>query len=236
MNATTDGTSRVAVIVPLLDAERYVEETLDSVLAQTLPVHEILVVDNGSTDRSIDIVRTTQRRHAQVHLLHEPVRSVGRARNAALRALSPDVDWIALCDADDLWRPRRLEAQFDAVSDDPTVEAVFCGVDEFVSPDIDPQARTGRAPRVGIVARLASALLVHRRAVDRVGPFVDSDLGEDWLDWAGRLSDVTHTAFVREVLVDRRLHDRNASLRTEMGAAYLGALRRRLVTGRDGTG
>ncbi|MDX8502968.1 glycosyltransferase family 2 protein [Mesorhizobium sp. VK4C] len=99
----------VSVIIPAYNAEPFIERTLASVLAQTHRNMEIIVVDDGSTDRTASIVRRLADGDWRIRLLRQNNGGVASARNAGVRA-SKGV-FIAPVDADDLWHPTKLEKQ-----------------------------------------------------------------------------------------------------------------------------
>jgi succinoglycan biosynthesis protein ExoO len=94
---------RISVIIPCHNAGRWIAHTLRSVAAQTYPAHEVIVIDDASTDNSIAVVG---RSGVPVTLLHVAVRNAAAARNAGIEVASGD--WIALLDADDIWYPNHL--------------------------------------------------------------------------------------------------------------------------------
>lgn len=95
---------RFSVVIPCYNAERWIGDCLRSVAAQTHAPHEIIVVDDGSSDASIDAVAATG---IQVRQLHTERAGGAGARNAGIFAASGD--WIAFQDADDLWYPDHLQ-------------------------------------------------------------------------------------------------------------------------------
>lgn len=102
---------RVSVVVPNYNGAAYLRETLASVQAQTYPSWELIVVDDGSTDASADIVRACAARDSRIRLLALD-RNYGRPsipRNFGIEAASGE--FIAFLDADDLWHPQKLEIQ-----------------------------------------------------------------------------------------------------------------------------
>jgi glycosyltransferase involved in cell wall biosynthesis len=100
---------QVAVILPVFNAERTIAATLGSILAQTHDALDIIVVDDGSTDASISIVQAMQRSDARIRYVRQPNAGAAAARNAgASLATAP---FLAFCDADDLWAPRKIELQ-----------------------------------------------------------------------------------------------------------------------------
>ena len=109
----------VSVVIPALNAERFIGLAIESVQAQTLKVSEIIVVDNGCTDRTAQLASELG---AKVVL--EEQRGLSRARNAGIRHSTHD--WIALLDSDDLWDADKLERQWAAAQAFPDAGMVAC--------------------------------------------------------------------------------------------------------------
>ncbi len=114
----------VAVVIPAYNAQRFIEEALESVRAQTAEPAEVIVVDDGSTDRTAAIARASG-----ATVLAQPNMGVAAARNTAIR--STVQPWVAFLDADDVWEPQKLEAQWAAIQACPDVGAVFTDFIEF---------------------------------------------------------------------------------------------------------
>lgn len=115
--------SRVSVVIPCYNAAPFIASTLESVLAQTLPCHEIIVVDDGSVDASADIVR---RYAPAVTLLQQPNQGESSARNRGIESASGD--WVAFLDADDLWLPEKTAKQLEALSRTPGAACSHTGL------------------------------------------------------------------------------------------------------------
>ena len=107
LTPVTDAPPLVSVIIPTYNAEAFVAQTLASVLAQTHPRVEILVVDDGSCDRTASIVKAIAQQHAHITLLQQSNGGVAAARNAGLKRAKGE--FVAPIDADDLWDPEMLE-------------------------------------------------------------------------------------------------------------------------------
>ena len=113
-----------SVVIPAYNAGNFISAAIDSVLRQTLPPLEIIVIDDGSTDNTCEIVRGYGQ---QIRYFHQKNAGIGAARNAGICAANGD--WIALLDADDIWHPRKLECQSAVISRNPA--AALIGTDVF---------------------------------------------------------------------------------------------------------
>lgn len=99
----------VSVIIPAFNAAKYIRQALNSVLAQTYRAFEVIVVDDGSSDATADIVEEFAKKDARVQLVRQHNAGVGAARNKAIRMACGE--YIAPVDADDIWFPEKLEKQ-----------------------------------------------------------------------------------------------------------------------------
>lgn len=202
------------MVVPAYEAEAFLGETLDGILAQTLPPARVVVVDDGSGDRTAEIARA---RGTPVHVVRQENRGVSEARNRGVSETT--APFVAFCDADDVWLPEKLERQMRALEADPDAVAAFCGA-VVVGPEgreretkEGPEHRTlgvgdllrhreGRTP-VGV----GSSLLARRSALEAVGPW-DPGLSQiaDW-DYAIRLRMAGGFTGPREALLRYRWHE-----------------------------
>jgi glycosyltransferase involved in cell wall biosynthesis len=112
---------RISVVIPTYNCAHFLGQSLDSVLRQTRPADEIILVDDGSADNTEALVRT---RYPEITYLRQENAGASAARNAGIRAAKGDL--IAFGDADDLWHPQRLEIQAALFTADPTVAVVGC--------------------------------------------------------------------------------------------------------------
>ncbi len=104
----------VSVIIPSFNRRHCLPRALDSVLAQTVPALEIIVVDDGSSDGTRSLIASD---YPQVTYLWQPNRGVSAARNAGIEAARGD--WLAFLDSDDEWLPSKLELQLALASSMP---------------------------------------------------------------------------------------------------------------------
>jgi glycosyltransferase involved in cell wall biosynthesis len=110
----------VSVVIPAYNAARWIAETLDSVLAQTFRNFEVIVVDDGSTDQTSEVVAGYGDR---IHYLRKENGGEGSARNVGIRAARGS--YIAFLDADDLWLPEKLQLQMELLSRRPDLPWVY---------------------------------------------------------------------------------------------------------------
>jgi len=191
---------RISVIVPTFNRAHTLPRTLDSILCQSLPATEVIVVDDGSQDDTEDLVR---RRYPQVRYLRQSNTGVSSARNRGINAANGD--WIAFLDSDDAWLPDKLAAQRAALSEYPNrrlchTQEIWIRHGRRVN-QMDKHAKSGgyifRAclPRCVISP---SAALLHRSLFDELGIF-DEDLPacEDYDLWL-RICATEPVAFVPE--------------------------------------
>lgn len=108
----------VTAVIPAHNRERLIAEAIRSVVAQTLPVAEILVVDDGSTDRTAQVAEALGAR-----VIRQPNQGVAAARNTGI--LGASEEWVALLDSDDLWEPEKIEEQWRVVALRPSIGFVF---------------------------------------------------------------------------------------------------------------
>jgi glycosyltransferase involved in cell wall biosynthesis len=139
----------VSVVMPVFNAEKYLGQAIRSALEQTLPPHEVILVDDGSTDSSREIAASFG---SAVICLSQEHRGASAARNLAIARSTGD--WIAFLDADDYWLPDKLERQAAAIQADPSVGLVYTGRTEL-SPD--GTSRDFQAPRPQRVKKMLPA-------------------------------------------------------------------------------
>ena len=110
---------KISVVIPLYNKERAIINTLQSVLAQTYTDYEIIIVDDGSTDNSLNVVRKriSELENERIRVIHKENGGVSSARNCGIKEAKGD--YIALLDGDDLWEPTFLEEQVKLIHDFP---------------------------------------------------------------------------------------------------------------------
>jgi glycosyltransferase involved in cell wall biosynthesis len=180
----------ITVVMPVHNREAWVGQAIESVLAQTWSDFELLVVDDGSTDGTAEVLR---RHRSRITLLSSPHTGAYAARNLALRRSQAEL--VAFIDSDDVWHSDRLECQLPRL-DDPQVGLVF-GDARLVDYRRDPAQTLRRTFFDGVSpfrgrggSRFTrgnfipfSTVLVRRRCFDTCGAFAPVRIGADYLKW-----------------------------------------------------
>jgi glycosyltransferase involved in cell wall biosynthesis len=220
----------VSVIVPMHDGERHVAEALESIFAQTAPPHEVLVVDDGSTDRGTAIAAGFGER---VRVLRQPRRGAAAARNRGIAAATQS--YLAFLDHDDVWTAEKTARQLALLERRPDLAGAFGAMVEFVSPDVPPEV----AGRIAANARpqpstLIGCLLLRAAALRRVGPLAEDSQAE-FVDWYLRAKDAgLRFETIADLVLRRRIHESNTSRDAGVKRDYLKHLKASLDRRRSG--
>ncbi|MDX1450196.1 MAG: glycosyltransferase, partial [Acidimicrobiia bacterium] len=210
---------RVAAVIIAHNGESFIQDAIRSVCDQTRPVDEIVVVDDGSTDSTADLVR----RHPGVRLVTQPQQRPSAARNRGV--METEAELIAFLDCDDMWLPQKTAAQLAIFETRPDSVAVSGGqirLDE-VRQQRRPERFPGRGRRGSIGALVSwntvgnpSMVMVRRKAFEEAGRFDPSlHYGEDWELWL-RMARIGPIEFVEEPVAVYRWHPDNLTHRTEV--------------------
>ena len=173
LRPVTTRVAGVSVVIPTFDRARVLPRALESVMAQSRPPTEVIVVDDGSADDTAELVAD---RFPTTRLIRQENRGVSAARNRGIEAAAGE--WIALLDSDDEWRPEKLEKQLDALQAQP--ELRICHTDEIwirrgrrVNPRQIHAKHGGWIFRqcLPLCAMSPSSIVIHRSVFEEVGLF-----------------------------------------------------------------
>ena len=198
---------RVSCIVPVYNGERFLPEALESILRQTRPPDEIIVVDDGSTDGTARIATALG---APVRWVRQENAGPAAARNLAIRLATGD--FLAFLDADDLWLPRKLELQLGRMEARPELDYCVTHLQNFWMPELAAEEQAFRDQPFArpLPAFSFPSFLGRRRMVDRVGPCREDLRVASDTEWFIRAREMGLAYEVLpEVLVHRRLHSGN---------------------------
>lgn len=198
------------VVIPAFNAEKYIAECLQSVLSQTTPPQQIIVVDDGSVDATAQIARNSS---SIVKVISTPNRGAGAATTTGVDAVQTDI--VAFVDSDDVWLPKKMEIQLASLND----SALVC------------DAVTSRMRAFGDIhlkyinekysGWLRSTLAIWMDAYHRVGEVRDLGHGYgEMIDWFSRAKHAgLNIKLVDEALALRRIHSESVSFKANAGQA-----------------
>lgn len=227
----------VSAVVAAYQEEDYIADAIESILNQTRPPDEVVVVDDGSTDGTARVLAGFGDR---IRVIRQENSGYQAAMNRAIAEAR--CDWVALCGADDVWEPRKLEWQEESILAHPEAEVFFGHFVEFGDYAAlgGEHPETRRPPAEGLLPNdvLRDALLyaniictpfvtMRRSLFERLGPFIERFKGDDYDYWFRCLDADVRFFYDPRLLGRHRRHDRN--LTNDMVGLYraMNAVRRR---------
>lgn len=206
----------VSVIIPNHNYARYLATTIESVLTQRVGSIDLIIVDNGSTDDSRDVI---SRYRGELTAIYQENLGQASARNTGL--MNAKGDLISFLDADDYWEPNKLAMQFEKLSDD--YQFIYTGLRRFdsdsgatlgsIKPRFEGDCRLSylEFPSTAIVPAGESSALMTRSLVTKVGVFNERLNSATGRDFFRRCSNFTKFGYVDSELVNYRIHSKNMS-------------------------
>jgi glycosyltransferase involved in cell wall biosynthesis len=200
----------VSVVIPTYNYGRFIRDAIDSVMLQTYPALEVIVVDDGSTDDTQEILAGFGDRIVKVLQKNA---GVAAARNAGMAVARGE--FLAFLDSDDLWLPEKVEKQIALFEADPELGLVHCGAERFDTAgktlSVELTGLEGWAARElialghGLVA-VGSSMMVPRSVAEEVGGFDSRLFACEDGDFCYRVALRYRFGFVSELLVRYRQH------------------------------
>lgn len=221
---STSGPALVSVIMPSYNHARYIERAIASVFAQRDAMIQLVVIDDGSTDGSVELLKSLSERYGFTLICQEN-RGVCRTLNRAILEAS-EGEYIALLASDDFWHPDKLRLQFEALVATPGSRFCFSQALEFRDEKRLEEGRVfpARCRRGDVLNRVfvrqhvpAGTVLFSRNLYDELGGFDESLKEEDW-DFVIRSAAATTFSAVDAPLLYYRVHPSN-TMRTRGGKA-----------------
>ncbi len=214
----------ISVIIPILNGERFVGQAVESIIGQGYPSTEIIIVDDGSTDRTEAVAKALP---YPVRYFKQANAGPAAARNRGIQAANGDL--LAFLDVDDTWPEDTLNLLVDELLRDPSLDLVHGYAQNLECDPVTGEYEYRGSPTDSFPYSIAAALY-RRRAFERVGLF-DATLlyGED-MDWFRRAHElniamkrVTHTTLMV------RMHDRNMTRERNLMEVHLLKVLRRAI-------
>ena len=211
-------TPKISVIIPVYNDERYIQQTIQSVLDQTFTDFELILVDDASTDRSVEIMKNFDDPRIHVFINEKNLGIVG-SLNKAISLSKAAI--IARLDHDDMCYPTRLEKQYNFLEVHPEIGLVGAGIQE-----IDSEGKKVGSPRIHLsepyllkywlhfeVLLSSPATTFRRSIIEKAGGFNPAaELAEDY-DLYTRFVKYCDLSNLSEPLVYKREHGKNASIK-----------------------
>jgi glycosyltransferase involved in cell wall biosynthesis len=201
----------VSFLIPVYNAEPFVRETLDTVLAQTFPDFECIAIDDGSKDGSLSILRDFAARDDRIRVVTRPNKGLVATLNEGIDLARGE--FLARLDADDLCNPRRLELQVEQMCREPDLVALGSGalaIDErgrllgdYSNPTVTHE-QIDAAHLQGHSSIHHPAAMLRASAVRQVGGYHDLVPCEDFDLWL-RLAEIGRLANLPDRLISKRL-------------------------------
>jgi len=204
----------ISAVMPVYNAQEYVAESLTAILSQTRPPDEVIVVDDGSTDGTPDVLRQFS---GDIRVVRQPNQGHGRAFNRCFGEARGD--YVAKCDADDVWLPEKLERQVAALHAHAEIDVAFACVEVFGAIEgpwglaaagdsstgvLDPRVFARSLCKTNVIC--PSSTLVRRRLFEQIGPFTEH-LADDYEFWMQALRAGAVFYYDPATLVRYRRHD-----------------------------
>jgi glycosyltransferase involved in cell wall biosynthesis len=211
----------ISCIVPVFNGERYLAETLNSIVGQTYRPLEIIVVDDGSTDGSSRIAEAFGR---GVQYCWQENAGEAAARNRGLGMAQ--TEFVAFLDADDLWHPGKLTRQMTQFQDKAEIDLCFTCFEKYWIPELAAEEQRYRgSPLSQPQSAWSTSTVLDRRSIfARFGNFVDDGsltAGSESMIWFLRAQE--QGALIKvlpEVLMHRRMHSANCSRMNPLEAFF----------------
>lgn len=207
--------SKVSVVIPCYNHEKYVKEAIESVLSQTYSNIELIVIDDGSSDGSVAVIEESRQSYNFTFLKQENM-GVCKTLNKGIVDLTGG-EYIAILASDDYWHPKKIEKQICEIKKNKKSEFCYTQAVEFDSETRKEMRVFPRKILTGVVLKsmflrqtyAAGSILFSRELFDKVSGFDEELKAEDW-DFTIRCASITEFSAVSEPLFYYRSHDNNS--------------------------
>jgi glycosyltransferase involved in cell wall biosynthesis len=205
----------VSVVMPVWNGGEFLVQAIDSILGQTLKTFEFLILDDGSTDSTPDILNHYEKLDSRVRTIRLNHEGIVAALNRGVAEASSE--WIARMDADDIADPRRLEFQMRAIARNPNAVLCYSGVKKLVQNSLVRDQRVPRTKQMLLVRMCIACAVVHPTVVfnktaflQAGGYFPHERHAEDYGLWL-RLLPLGDTIAIPQPLLMFRTHEKSIS-------------------------
>jgi glycosyltransferase involved in cell wall biosynthesis len=221
----------VSVILAVYNGEKYLSEAIESVLVQTYAPLEIIVIDDGSQDRTSHIAK---RYGSKIRYIDQENRGQPAAQNRGIQMAKGSS--IAFLDADDFFTSEKIAIQVEFLEANPQIDYVFGYVEQFFSPELESELRKKwKCPSETTPGHLAQATLFRKECFERVGLFNENQRIGAFIEWYMRAEEKgLKKELIPNLVLRRRIHNNNMGIqfqnsRLEYVQIVKAALKRRTV-------
>jgi glycosyltransferase involved in cell wall biosynthesis len=197
---------QISVIIPFFNTEKYLEQAIESVRRQSIKPTEIILVNDGSTDQSVNIAKKYEK---ETILLNQDNKGAAAARNLGFKYSKGNL--LAFLDADDIWDKKCLEVLLTQLEKNDSLEMAFGSMKEFISPELgESSGLNARENTQNKQAFMISSGLFRRVVFEKVGLLNETLRVAEFIDWIDRakVSGIQYETNSQIVLY-RRIHKSN---------------------------
>ena len=212
----------ISVIMAVYNGEKYINEALCSIVNQSYQNIEVIVIDDGSTDKTADIIKSFS---FPIIYHYQPNKGLANAQNTGIQMAKGD--YFSFLDADDSWILDKTLLQLNTLNNNPDYDMVFGYTQQFHSPELpDAFKEKIHCPKKPMPGLSANAMLIKRESFLRVGLFDTKWRKGPFVDWYARSQETNLNYHVLpQIVFKRRLHDSNLGLQRNYYIDYVRILK-----------
>lgn len=198
----------ISVVIPVYNRPQELKRAVESILIQSVSVNEVIIIDDGSTDATPDVIQSLQLQHSIINSIHQTNKGVSAARNQGINIAKSD--WIAFLDSDDEWLDNKIDVFTKHIKQYPDCQ-LFHSDEIWIRNGVRVNAMKKHKKRGGLIFKHClpmcvispSASIIHKSLFDNVGLFDESlPACEDYDLWL-RICHDTPVCFSEELLIKK---------------------------------
>jgi glycosyltransferase involved in cell wall biosynthesis len=221
----------LSIVMPAYNSERYIEDAVQSILNQTYRDYELIVINDGSSDRTGEILERLSQEDERIRLVHQENMGVAPTLNNGIDLARSN--WIVRMDSDDLMEPNRLERQIAFLEENPDLAVASClvtyinhlgSVTGVSSPELSTDDDVARWREKNVLLGFHHPGVIMRKdVVNAIGRYRDETWPAEDLDLWNRIADAGHRILVQpEYLIRYRVHEQSITVReSRKGRLYV---------------
>lgn len=217
---------KISVVVPAFNCESYIAETINSIINQTVKVDEIIVINDGSTDKTLEVLKTFE---GQITWIDQANKGVCKSLNLGIKLSKGD--YISFLDSDDIWVLDKIENQIKDVKNNPEYNIFAGAIKQFVSPEIKNHSYVFKEYPQNSYSKITCLAL--KKVFLNDGWFKEEGSLHDFFEWIELMNSKNEKIFFSEkILAHRRIRPNSLSQSEEYYPNLLKFLKNRIDTKR----